>query len=169
MVAWLGQAWLMSKAASSSATSPVPIMKTVSRPEPHSTPDSRPAIGTLRHWLAVKPPNPPPASAPSANDSGASRYAHRHPRQFRSRCRRGRLRMTGKYGGGRLLLDFTGNSLVLDCGQAHIRQPYTVENTSNAFLIHVQNPVGPFTLLCSRIILCAALAAPPSTDDWSQE
>jgi hypothetical protein len=54
--------------------------------------------------------------------------------------------MTGKYGGGNLLLDFRGNSLVLECGQAHVRQSYTVENTSNAMLIHVQNSVGPFTL-----------------------
>jgi hypothetical protein len=55
--------------------------------------------------------------------------------------------MTGKYGGGNLLLDFSGNSLVLDCGQAHVRQLYTVENTSNAMLVHVQNSVGPFTLV----------------------
>lgn len=54
--------------------------------------------------------------------------------------------MTGKYGGGNLLLDFNGNSLVLDCGQAHVRQPYAVENTSNALLVHVQNSAGPFTL-----------------------
>jgi hypothetical protein len=56
------------------------------------------------------------------------------------------LRMTGKYGGGMLLLDFSGNSLVLDCGQAHVRQEYSVENTANAFLVHVQNSGGPFTL-----------------------
>jgi hypothetical protein len=54
--------------------------------------------------------------------------------------------MTGKYGGGMLLLDFSENSLILDCGQAHVRQPYTVENTPNALLIHVQNSGGPFTL-----------------------
>jgi hypothetical protein len=54
--------------------------------------------------------------------------------------------MAGRYGGGNLLLDFRGNSLVLDCGQAHVRQSYTVENTSNALLIHVQNAGGPFTL-----------------------
>lgn len=28
------------------------------------------------------------------------------------------LRMTGKYSDGGLLLDFSGNTLVLDCGQA---------------------------------------------------
>jgi len=56
------------------------------------------------------------------------------------------LRMTGKYSGGKLLLDFSGNSLVLDCGQAHIRQPYTVENAPNALLVHVKNSGGLFTL-----------------------
>src|SRR5437899_7252728 len=56
------------------------------------------------------------------------------------------LRMTGKYGGGKLLLDFSGNSLVLDCGQAHVRQLYTVENTTNALLVHVKNSGGLFTL-----------------------
>jgi hypothetical protein len=56
------------------------------------------------------------------------------------------LRMTGKYSDGRLLLDFSGNSLVIDCGQAHVRQSYTVENTPNTFVIHVQNSGGPFTL-----------------------
>jgi hypothetical protein len=58
----------------------------------------------------------------------------------------GGLRMVGKYGGGMLLLDFSSNSLVLDCGQAHVRASYTVENAPNAFLIHVQNSGGPFTL-----------------------
>ncbi len=56
------------------------------------------------------------------------------------------LRMTGKYSDGRLLLDFGGNSLVIDCGQAHVRQPYTVDNTPDALLVHVQNSGGPFTL-----------------------
>jgi hypothetical protein len=54
--------------------------------------------------------------------------------------------MTGKYGGGTLLLDFSGNSLVLDCGQAHVRATYTVENAPTTFLVHVQNPGGPFVL-----------------------
>jgi hypothetical protein len=56
------------------------------------------------------------------------------------------LRMTGKYSDGRLLVDFSSNSLVLDCGQAHVRAPYTVENAPNTFLIHVQNSGGPITL-----------------------
>ena len=56
------------------------------------------------------------------------------------------LRMTGKYGGGMLLLDFSAGTVTLDCGQAHVRQPYTVENTPNQLLIHVENSGGPFTL-----------------------
>ena len=43
--------------------------------------------------------------------------------------------MVGKFGGGMLLLDFSGNSLVLDCGQAHVRAPYTVENAHDTFLV----------------------------------
>jgi hypothetical protein len=54
--------------------------------------------------------------------------------------------MAGKFGGGTLLLDFSGNSLVLDCGQAHVRATYTVENAPSTFLVHVQNPGSPFTL-----------------------
>jgi hypothetical protein len=58
----------------------------------------------------------------------------------------GGLRMMGKYGGGMLLLDFSNNSLILDCGQAHVRATYSVENAPNTFLVHVQNPGSPFTL-----------------------
>src|SRR6266851_6246417 len=58
----------------------------------------------------------------------------------------GGLRMAGKYDGGTLLLDFSGNSLVLDCGQAHVRATYTVENMPSTFLVQVQNPGRPFTL-----------------------
>jgi len=56
------------------------------------------------------------------------------------------LRMTGKYSGSGLQFDFSENSVILDCGQAHARQPYTVENTPADVQIHVQNSGGPFTL-----------------------
>jgi hypothetical protein len=56
------------------------------------------------------------------------------------------LRMTGKYSGSGLQFDFSENSVILDCGQAHARQPYTVENTPGDVQIHVQNSGGPFTL-----------------------
>jgi hypothetical protein len=56
------------------------------------------------------------------------------------------LRMAGKFSSGMLLLDFTLGTVTLDCGQAHVRQPYTVENTPNSLLVHVKNAGGPFTL-----------------------
>ena len=56
------------------------------------------------------------------------------------------LRMTGKYSGSGLQFDFTENSVILDCGQAHARQPYTVENTPGDVRIHIRNSGGPFTL-----------------------
>ncbi|MDP8980234.1 MAG: hypothetical protein M3O35_06555 [Acidobacteriota bacterium] len=59
------------------------------------------------------------------------------------------LRMTGKYGSSGLLFEFSENSVILDCGQAHARQPYTVENTPADVRIHIQNSGGPFTLTLS--------------------
>jgi hypothetical protein len=113
-----------------------------------STPDYRPAMGRCSIGSLAKPPNPKPApaSAQSANDASAIGMLTGMLGTFVPDAGEVGLRMTGKYGGGNLLLDFSGNSLVLDCGQAHVRQPYTVENTSNALLIHVQNSDGPFTL-----------------------
>jgi len=113
-----------------------------------STPDYRPAIGRCVIGSLTRPPDPKPvpASAQSANDSSPIGVLTGVLGSFVPDAGEVGLRMTGKYGGGQLLLDFSGNSLVLDCGQAHVRQPYIVENTSNALLIHVQNSVGPFTL-----------------------
>jgi hypothetical protein len=56
------------------------------------------------------------------------------------------FRMVGKYSGGRLLLDFTPTSVILDCDQAHIRSTYTVENAPNTFIVHIDNPAGPIAL-----------------------
>ena len=56
------------------------------------------------------------------------------------------FRMVGKYSGGRLLLDFTTTSVILDCDQAHIRSTYTVENAPNTFIVHIDNPAGPIAL-----------------------
>lgn len=113
-----------------------------------STPDYRPAIGRCVVGSLAKPPNPKPApvAAQAANDSSPIGVLTGVLGTFAPDAGEVGLRMTGKYGGGQLLLDFSGNSLVLDCGQAHVRQPYTVENTSNALLINVQNSGGPFTL-----------------------
>ncbi len=57
------------------------------------------------------------------------------------------LRMAGQYSGSSgLALDFGGDAVILDCGRAHIKAPYTVENTPTQFLVHVQNSGGPFVL-----------------------
>jgi len=113
------------------------------------TPDYRPAMGRCVVGSLAKPPSPPPASAnsaQSADDSNPINMLTDMMSTFAPDAGEVGLRMTGKYADGNLLLDFRGNSLVLDCGQAHVRQLYTVENTSNALLVHVQNIGGPFTL-----------------------
>jgi hypothetical protein len=57
------------------------------------------------------------------------------------------LRMMGKYSSSSgLILDFAGDAVTLDCGPAHVKQPYTVENSPTQLLVHVQNNGGPFTL-----------------------
>jgi hypothetical protein len=112
------------------------------------TPDYRPAMARCVIGSFVMPPNPKPvpAAAQPANDSSVMGLLTGFVSTIAPGAGEVGLRMTGKYGGGKLLLDFSGNSLVLDCGQAHIRQLYSVENTPNALLIHVQNSGGPFTL-----------------------
>lgn len=57
------------------------------------------------------------------------------------------LRMSGRYGSqGGLMLEFAADAVVLDCGAAHVKQPYTVENTPSQILVKVQNGASPFTL-----------------------
>jgi hypothetical protein len=113
-----------------------------------SVPDYRPAMGRCVIGSFVAPPNPKPipASAQSANDPSLLGTLTGALNTFAPDAGEVGLRMTGKYGGGNLLLDFSDNSLILDCGQAHVRQSYTVQNTSNALLVNVQNSGGPFTL-----------------------
>src|SRR5437763_9135823 len=108
-------------------------------------PDYAPAMGRCTIGSLAMPPSPKPAPADAqpAKDSGltslvAGLAEMLSPGGGAANGEVG-LRMTGKYSDGRLLLDFTGNSLVVDCGQAHVRAPYTVENSPNTFLIHVQN------------------------------
>jgi hypothetical protein len=113
-----------------------------------STPDYRPAMGRcVIGSLAMPPsPKPAPALAEPTNDSSMMGMLTGFANTIAPGGNEVGFRMTGKYSDGRLLLDFSGNSLVIDCGQAHVRQPYTVENTPNALLVHVQNSGGPFTL-----------------------
>jgi hypothetical protein len=55
--------------------------------------------------------------------------------------------MIGKYSNASgLLLDFGGDALTIECGQAHVKAPYTVENKPTQFVINIQNSGGPFTL-----------------------
>ena len=57
------------------------------------------------------------------------------------------LRMAGQYSSSSgLLLDFGGDAVTLDCGKAHVKAKYTVENTPTQFVIRVENSGGPFTL-----------------------
>jgi hypothetical protein len=57
------------------------------------------------------------------------------------------LRMSGRYlGQGGFALEFAADAVVLDCGAAHVRQPYTVENAPNQILINIKNDASPFTL-----------------------
>ena len=57
------------------------------------------------------------------------------------------LRIIGQYtGSGGMLMDFDGGEVTLDCGQAHVKAPYTVENSPAQFLVHVQNSEAAFTL-----------------------
>src|SRR5258705_9730675 len=112
-----------------------------------STPDYRPAMGRCVIGTLVAPPNPKPLpSGQSADDSSPIGVLTGVLGTLGPDAGEVGLRMTGQYGGGQMLLDFRGNSLILDCGLAHVRQPYTVENTSNALLIHIKNSAGPFTL-----------------------
>ena len=113
-----------------------------------STPDYRPAMaGCVVGSLAMPPtPKPAPAATQPANDSSMIGMLTGFVNTIAPGGNEVGFRMSGKYSDGRLLLDFTSNSLVLDCGQAHVRAPYTVENAPNTFLIHVQNPGGPFSL-----------------------
>jgi hypothetical protein len=57
------------------------------------------------------------------------------------------LRMTGRYtAASGFVMEFANDSVTLDCGKAHVKAPYTVENTPTQFVVHVQNAGGAFLL-----------------------
>lgn len=56
------------------------------------------------------------------------------------------FRMIGPYAGSGMQLAFDNGYVTLDCGQAHVNAPYTVDNTANGFVVHVQNAGGAFLL-----------------------
>jgi hypothetical protein len=57
------------------------------------------------------------------------------------------VRMSGQYGSpGGLALEFRDNGVILDCGEAHVAKPYTVEAGATHVAITVKNDPAPFTL-----------------------
>jgi|GEM_PF-1955833 len=57
------------------------------------------------------------------------------------------FRMTGRYAAASgLVLEFANDAVTIDCGKAHVRTPYAVENTPAQFVVHVQNGGGAFLL-----------------------
>ena len=93
------------------------------------------AIGAF----AQAPPPPPDKSAiMNGLESAFSSVMHTGPSG---------LRMTGRYTNeGGLVLDFAEDAVILDCGAAHAKQTYTIENGAAQILITVKNGSSPFTL-----------------------
>jgi len=57
------------------------------------------------------------------------------------------FRMTGRYAAANgLVLEFANDAVTIDCGKAHVRTPYLVENTPEQFVVRVQNGGGAFLL-----------------------
>ena len=55
------------------------------------------------------------------------------------------FRMTGRYvDASGLTLEFANDAVILDCGQAHAKSPYAVDNTPAGFVVRVQNGGGAF-------------------------
>lgn len=56
-------------------------------------------------------------------------------------------RMTGRYqGASGLKLEFENGDVILDCGRAHARAPYVIDNTPAGFVVRIQNGGGAFAL-----------------------
>jgi len=57
------------------------------------------------------------------------------------------LRMTGKYtNAAGLELEFEDDGVTIDCGAAHVKQAYVVENAASQLMVTVKNGAAPFTL-----------------------
>jgi hypothetical protein len=57
------------------------------------------------------------------------------------------FRMAGRYlGNSGLTLEFENDAVILDCGKAHAKSPYVVENEPAGFVVRVQNGGGAFPL-----------------------
>ena len=55
-------------------------------------------------------------------------------------------RMSGKYAGGGLQIEFQPTQAVLDCGEAHAIQPYATKNLADRFVVTIQNGNAPLAL-----------------------
>jgi hypothetical protein len=57
------------------------------------------------------------------------------------------VRMSGQYASqSGLTLEFRDNGVIVDCGEAHVAKPYTVEPGATQAVIAVKNDPAPFTL-----------------------
>lgn len=57
------------------------------------------------------------------------------------------FRMSGRFvGSSGLTLEFENDAVVLECGKAHAKSPYVVDNTPAGFAVRVQNGGGAFRL-----------------------
>ncbi|MBW8746637.1 MAG: hypothetical protein JF584_03630 [Acidobacteria bacterium] len=57
------------------------------------------------------------------------------------------FRMVGRYlDNSGLTLEFENDAVILDCGKAHTKSPYVVENDPTGFVVRVQNGGGAFPL-----------------------
>lgn len=57
------------------------------------------------------------------------------------------LRMIGKYTNANgLMLEFKDDGVTIDCGAAHVKQAYVVENGASQIMVTVKNGSAPFTL-----------------------
>ena len=118
--------------------------QTISRVPDYAPKTERCSIASF----APPPPNPP-ASAAQPQDAGIFGAITGMMGTIAPTSEPG-LRMAGKYASSAgLILDFGGDAVTLDCGPAHVKQPYTVENAPSQLLIHVNNNGGPFTVALS--------------------
>jgi hypothetical protein len=109
-------------------------------------PDYAPKIERCNIASLAPPPPSKPASAAETQGSGMIGMLTGMMSTIAPVSEPG-LRMVGKYNSSSgLMLDFGGDAVILDCGSAHVKQPYTVENSPAQILIHVRNSGGPFTL-----------------------
>ena len=112
-----------------------------------SVPDYAPKIERCTIGSLAAPPKPKPAPPSNGGESGLAGMLVGvfNTGEMMMPSEVG-LRVTGQYESGNLLLEFSPTSVILDCGEAHVRQTYTVENTADRLLIHIENSGGPLTL-----------------------